>query len=331
MTDPELETLLAPRAVGAPVSIALGTMNFGKRTKEDEARRIVARALERGVRVFDTANVYGDGTSERILGRALRLGLGRDRARVLVATKVGLRRREGRAEGLAPDRVLASIDESLDALAIDHIDLLYLHAPDPRVPIDETLDALGRAISAKKIGAWAVSNFASWEILEAIHAARARALPPPRVTQVLYNLLVRQIEVEHLRFARKYALHVTVFNALAGGLLSGKHTRESRPAKGSRFDGNRMYLERYWSERFFERVDAYAAIARDLGLSAVELAYRWLAAREGVDSILVGPGTVEHLDAAIDAVEGAPLAADALTAIDRLHRDAEGTDARYAR
>ncbi len=326
MTDPSLEDLLAPRPAGAPVSIALGTMNFGKRTKEDEARRIVARALERGVRVFDTANAYGDGTAERILGRAL----GRDRARVLVATKVGLRRREGRAEGLAPARVLASIDESLDALGVDAIDLLYLHAPDPRVPIDETLDALAQAIAAGKVRAWAVSNFASWEILEAIHAARARGMAGPRVSQVLYNLLVRQIEIEYLRFAKKHAVHTTVFNALAGGLLSGRHARDARPAKGSRFDGNRMYLERYWSDRFFDRVDGYAAIARDAGRSLVELAYGWLAAREGVDSILVGPSTVEHLDAAIDAI-ARPLSADTLAAIDRLHRDAEGTDARYAR
>ncbi len=325
-----LDDPLTPRE-GKAVSATVGTMNFGGRTPEPDAQRIVARALERGVRVFDVANVYGDGRAESVLGRSL----GQDRARVLIATKVGLLRvpsngdRGKKAEGLAPERVLAALDESLTRLATDYVDLYYLHAPDPNVPLVETLDALKVLLAKGSIRAWGMSNYASWEIVEANQLADRLAMPRPRVSQVLYNLLVRQLEIEYFRFAERHPIHTTVYNPLAGGLLAGKHARGA-PEKGTRFDKNRMYLERYWSDRFFDRVDAYASLAREAGLSLVELAYGWLATRSAVDSVLVGPGTLEHLDQALDAI-ARPLAPELVTRVDALHRAAEGTDARYAR
>jgi aryl-alcohol dehydrogenase-like predicted oxidoreductase len=312
----------------APPALALGTMNFGKRTPEDEARRIMSRAAELDVRWFDTANVYGDGASERIVGRAVR-GLGLE-GKVGVATKVGLLRLKGRPEGLSPVRMLRALDESLDRLGLPAIDLWYLHAPDPQVPLDESIGAMAEAVQSGRVRAWGMSNFASWEVLEATNLARARDLVAPKVAQQLYNLLVRQLDVEWFKFARRHSIHTTVYNPLAGGLLSGRHREGDRPAKGTRFDGNRLYLDRYWTARSFEVARAYAEQAQGAGLRLPELALAWLGSVAGVDSILLGPGSLEHLEQGVAACR-TPLSPDLLREVDRAHLAAQGTDARYAR
>jgi len=323
-----MERYLTPRSPGGGPAIALGTMNFGKRTPEDEARRIMARAVERDVLWFDTANVYGDGASERIVGRTVReLGLA---GRVGIATKVGLLRLQGKAEGLAPERMLRALDESLERLGVGAIDLWYLHAPDPRVPLDETIDAVARAVASGKVRAWGMSNYASWEVLEAMGNAARHGLAKPKVAQLLYNLLVRQLDVEWFKFARRFGVHTTVYNALAGGLLTGRHRPEDKPPKGSRFDGNKLYLDRYWTERNFALVATYAELARRADTTLGGLAHSWLAGTSGVDSILIGPGSVPHLDSALDACSRA-LSPETRAEIERIHLAAMGTDARYAR
>jgi aryl-alcohol dehydrogenase-like predicted oxidoreductase len=147
---------------------------------------------------------------------------------------------------------------------------------------------------------------------------------------VLYNVLIRQLDIEYFRFARAHAVHSTIYNPLAGGLLSGKHARAPEPAKGSRFDKNALYQRRYWSDRFFDLVDAYGQIATSEGMTLVELAYAFLSGTPGVDSILVGPATIEHLDAAIDACAKA-VSPEGRRKIDQIHKDFQGTDASYAR
>lgn len=309
-----------------PASLVVGCMNFGKRTSEAESKAIVARALERGIRTFDTANAYNEGESERILGRAL----GARRGECAVATKVGFGRIAGKPEGLSPARVAASIDESLGRLGMDHVDVYYLHVPDYATPIEATLEAMARVLDAKKARAWGVSNYASWQILEMMTIADRAGMPRPTISQQMYNLLVRQLEVEYFKFTARYPLHTTVYNPLAGGLLTGKHRKGDAPPSGSRFANNALYQRRYWSDAFFEATTKLAAIAADASMTLVDLAYAWLARRPGVDSILVGPGTVAHLDAAIDAREKA-LDAPTLQAIDVVHRELAGTDATYAR
>ncbi len=310
--------------------LALGTMNFGTRTPEAEAARIVARALEAGVTLFDTANLYGNGESERICGRLLREA--HARGEVAIATKVGLLRQRGKPEGLGAERVVNALEESLQRLGTGHVDLYYLHAPDPRTPIDETLDGLARLLESGRIRAWGVSNFAAWQLLELIVRADARGLPRPRVSQVLYNLLVRQLDVEYLAFARAYGLHTTVYNPLAGGLLAREAKPGEAPPKGTRFDTNPLYRSRYWSEAMISGAARYRALAEEAGLSPVTLAYAWLAQRktEGIDSVLCGPATVAHLDAAVEGMSVA-LAPELVAQIEALHRELTGTDARYAR
>jgi aryl-alcohol dehydrogenase-like predicted oxidoreductase len=300
-------------------------MNFGKRTPEPEARRIMSRAEERGLIFLDTANTYNDGESERIVGRAI---AGR-RDRFVVATKVGLMRVGGKAEGLSEERVLRACDESLSRLGTDYIDVYYLHAPDPRTPIEETLAAIAALRHQGKIRSWAVSNYASWQILEMFQIAERIGLERPVLSQVIYNLLIRQIEIEYTKFTTAHRLHTTIYNPLAGGLLTGRYRPGSTFSTGSRFDGNAMYQQRYFSEQMLRLAARYESLA-PTGMSLVTLAYAWVAMRPAVDSILVGPASIEHLDAAIEGV-GHTLSAELRQAIDRTHRDYLGTDASYAR
>jgi aryl-alcohol dehydrogenase-like predicted oxidoreductase len=301
-------------------------MNFGGRTPADEAERVVRRALDRGVTAFDTANVYQDGESERILGRALR---GR-RDEVEIATKVGLRRVRGKPEGLAPEQVIRALEESLGRLGVDRVDVYYLHAPDPATPIEETLSAIDALLDQEKILSFGVSNYASWQIMEMIARRDAAGRPRPAVSQVLYNALIRQLDVEYAAFSRRYAVPNAVYNPLAGGLLAGRHEGPAAPQAASRFQDNRMYQRRYWSERMFELVAAYKGVAGGEGISLLELAYAWVAGREVVDSILVGPASVAHLDAAVDAC-ARTLSPEATRRMDEIHTAYLGTDATYAR
>jgi aryl-alcohol dehydrogenase-like predicted oxidoreductase len=318
------QALFEPRGAASP-ALVLGCMNFGKRTPEPEAERIVRRALEAGVTLFDTANAYGDGESERILGRILARLPATSRDTVAVATKTGWWRREG----LAPARVVASLDESLARLGLDSVDLYYLHVPDHDTPIEATLEGVATVLERKKAKRFGLSNFASWQILEVLACCDRMGLPRPSVSQQLYNLLIRQLDLEYFRFAKKYALHTTVYNPLAGGLLTGRHVRAQIP-QGSRFEKNALYQRRYLSDVFFDATTALAEAANRGGLSLVTLAYAWLSTRPGVDSILIGPGSLAHLEDALAAVSVAlpePLVAE----VDAIHRALVGTDASYAR
>lgn len=316
-----------------PPPLVLGTMNFGQRTLEPEALRVLDRALERGVTFLDTANVYVGGEGERILGRALR---GR-RERVLLSSKVGLMGsgaadgllRAGPPEGLSKARVLAACDESLRQLQTDYLDVYFLHVPDPKTPIEESLDGVAELLAAGKIRAWATSNYASWQMLEMIHLCEQQGIDRPLMTQQMYNLLVRQLDIEYLAFAEKYALHTCAYNPLAGGLLTGKH-RAGTPTAGSRFDNNGMYQRRYWSEHLMRTVTELGEVAKELEMSLVALSYAWLASRTGVDSVVIGPGTTAHLDEAIDAVQ-LQLGPDVMARLDAIYFHQQGTDARYAR
>jgi aryl-alcohol dehydrogenase-like predicted oxidoreductase len=174
-----------------------------------------------------------------------------------------------------------------------------------------------KVLKSGKAGAFGASNYASWQLLEMIQLGHK-----PRVSQLIYNLLIRQIEVEYVRFARKYGLHTTVYNPLGAGVLTGK--------AGARFDNNPVYQKRYLSDRFGELAQAFLRLAAESGRTPVELAYQWIAARPGVDSILLGPATVGQLDAAIDAV-ARPLPKEVIDRADELYRAFQGTDAVYAR
>lgn len=332
---PSLTPWSQPRVGGAVPSLMIGTMNFGRRTPEAEAKSIVARAIERGAYFFDTANAYVDGEGERILGRAV---TGR-RDQVLIGSKVGLSRiggqqagllsAGGRSEGLSASRIVAACEESLTRLGTDYLDVYYLHVPDQHTPIEQSLSAVATLLKDGKIRAWATSNYASWQMLEMLLWCQRESVPLPVLTQQMYNLLIRQLDVEYFAFARKYQLHTCAYNPLAGGVLTGARSLEQVPA-GSRFHANPMYQRRYWSPRVFAEVDAYRAVAQSCGMPLITLAYAWLKYRPGVDSVIVGPAAVSHLDAALDA-QAAVLTPEVLQKLDDIYAEHQGTDARYAR
>ncbi len=298
--------------------LALGTLNFGKRTSEADAKPIVHRALDSGIRLFDTANAYHEGESERMLGRLLK----GQRDRVEIATKVGFGRIGGKPEGLAPERIRASLDESLERLATDRVDLYYLHVPDYATPVEATLEAMQRVLETGKARAWGVSNFASWQILEMMHIADRTGMPRPAVSQQMYNTLIRQLDIEYFKFTQRYPIHTTVYNPLAGGLLSG--------APGKRFEKNTMYQRRYLSEAMLRATSRLGDVAKAAGMTLVTLAYRWIIGRPGVDSILVGPGSFQHLDDALAACTGA-LDDEVRAKADAIWLEMSGTEATYTR
>lgn len=324
-----MNELFAPRSAHSPsppAPLVLGCMNFGKRTPPAEARRIVERAIAAGLTLFDTANAYGDGESERVLGAILGDLPSHDRDKALVATKVGWWKKEG----LRKDRVIASLDESLTRLNRAHVDLYYLHVPDHETPIEDTLEGVAAVLESGKARHFGLSNYASWQILEVFTACDKMGLPRPAVSQQLYNLLIRQLDLEYLRFAKKYALHTTVYNPLAGGLLTDKRPSTPAAPPAGRFHKNALYQRRYLSDVFLSAADELEHLAKDRGLTLVQLAYAFLCNHPGVDSILAGPGSLAHLEDAISA-STLTLDTDTRLAIDSIHRRLTGTDASYAR
>jgi aryl-alcohol dehydrogenase-like predicted oxidoreductase len=258
------------------------------------------------------------------VGRAI----AKRRQAFLVASKVGLGRRGREVEGLDKARVVAACDESLARLGTDYIDIYYLHSPDHRTPIENTLEGISALLEAGKIRSWAVSNYASWQILEMFHLCERSGLARPVMSQVIYNLLIRQLEQEYFKFTSKYRLHSTVYNPLAGGLLSGKYRPGSAWETGGRFDANKMYQRRYWTERLLEVVETYGKIAAPMDL--VTMAYAWVAGRPGVDSILIGPGSIEHLSAAVRGCQSV-LSPEMQKRVDEVFYAYVGSDATYAR
>ena len=282
----------------------MGTMTFGSQVSETEALRMVDVCLDAGVNFFDTANVYNDGLSEEITGRCLR---GR-REKVVLATKVrGAMGNPARYEGLSKSAIRTSIEESLGRLQTDYVDLLYLHMPDNRVAIEETLETVDALCREGKVRYGATSNYAAWQLCEMLWLCEKNDWSRLSVSQPMYNALARGIEQEYIPFAKKFGISMIVYNPLAGGMLTGKQSLEKGPIEGTRFDGNERYLNRYWHRPYFEAVKEMKAVSERAGRPLLEIAFRWLLDREEVDSVILGASKVEHLEANIQAAAAAPL------------------------
>ncbi len=308
--------------------LSFGTMTFGAQADEAVALRMVGRCVDAGINLFDTANIYNQGRSETILGQAL---AGR-RDNVILATKVRGKMGEGPDEsGLSPAALRKALEASLKRLRSDYVDIYYLHQPDYDTPIEETLAAMDETVRAGKVRYPAVSNYAAWQVCEIHCLAEKNGYKPPYISQPMYNLLARGIEEEYLPFCRRFGVAVIPYNPLAGGLLTGKQSRRQGPVSGTRFDGNQMYLDRYWQDDYFAAVEELAGVARQAGKTLVELSFQWLLGQPVVDSIILGASRLEQLEENLKACEGGRLDEATLTRCDAVWKRLRGITPKYNR
>lgn len=273
--------------------ICLGTWTtFGGSLDEDAAIALVDAAFEHGVNFFDTANVYGEGRSEEVLGRAL---AGRPRDAFVVATKVYGRMPNG-DRGLSREQVLKQIDDSLGRLALDHVDLYQCHSWDDDVPVEETLGALTEVVDAGKARFVGVSNWSGEQIRGAVELARERGFAKIVSSQPEYSLLHREPEEDVIPASRESGVSQIVYSPLAQGVLSGKY----RPG-GSFADDTRAATRRdgsiweYMADDVLDRVQGLWPIADGLGVTPAELALAWIVREPNVASAIVGASRPEQI------------------------------------
>jgi 1-deoxyxylulose-5-phosphate synthase len=308
--------------------VSFGTMTFGSQTDEEVARRMIDLCVDAGINFIDTANVYNKGLSETIVGKLLK----GHRDQVVLATKVRGKMGDGLDDsGLSRAAIHKAIDSSLQRLQTDYVDLYYLHQPDYQVPIEETLAAMDELVRAGKVRYPAISNYAAWQVAEIHCIAQKNGYKPPFISQPMYNLLARAIEDEYLPFCKRYGVAVVPYNPLAGGLLTGKQARAGKPITGSRFDGNKMYLDRYWHDDDFAAVEEFKAVATDSGKTLVELALQWVLSHEQVDSVILGASRLEQLQENLKACAGPPLSSDVLERCDAVWGRLRGVTPKYNR
>ncbi|GAA2979507.1 MULTISPECIES: aldo/keto reductase [Streptomyces] len=309
---------------GVQVStLALGAMNFGEigRTTQDEATAIVDAALEGGVNVIDTADMYGAGESEEMVGRAV---AGR-RDDVVLATKAAMPMDDDRNHRGGSRRWLVTeLDNSLRRLGVDHVDLYQIHRWDPSTSDEETLSALTDLQRAGKIRYFGSSTFPAYRVVQAQWAAREHHLSRYVTEQPSYSALQRGIERDVLPVAEEYGLGVLAWSPLASGWLSGA-VREGREITTSR---SKMLPERFdlslpANRARLDAVERLAKVADEAGLTLIQLALGFVTAHPAVTSALIGPRTQEHLRTQLAAADTV-LSADVLDAIDAIV--APGTD-----
>jgi aryl-alcohol dehydrogenase-like predicted oxidoreductase len=283
--------------------ICLGTMTFGDQVGETEAINIMKSALAAGVNFFDTADMYVGGKSEQIVGRALK----GERDFVVLASKVGNRMGPGANDtGLSRKHIMKAVEDSLRRLETDYLDLYYVHLPDYDTPIEETLRALDDLVHQGKVRYIACSNFRAWQLCKALWVSDVHNLARFDCIQSPYNLLTRDIEYELLPLCASEGVGVSVYNPLAGGLLTGKHDPAKPPAKGTRFTLESigpMYYERYWSASNFEAVAHLKEIANEHGRNLIQFSLAWILSNEVITSAICGASSVKQLEQNLGATE----------------------------
>jgi aryl-alcohol dehydrogenase-like predicted oxidoreductase len=287
-------------------SLCLGTMTFGVETDESAAHQQLDLFIEAGGTMVDTADVYGDGRSEEIIGHWFASRPPDVTDRVVLATK-------GRfavdaspnGAGLSARHLTRALDASLRRLRLEAVDLYQVHAYDPLTPMEETLRALDQFIRAGKIRYWGLSNFTGWQLTKAVHLARALNVAGPVTVQPQYSLVARETEWEIGPAAADAGLGLLPWSPLGGGWLSGKYRRDQRPAGATRLGedpgrGMEAY-DRRGTERTWHVIDAVQKVAEECGVSMAEVALAWVTARPAVSSTILGARTVTQLEANLRA------------------------------
>lgn len=287
---------------GVKVSpLCLGCMTFGDTTSESESFRIMDRALERGINFFDTANIYGKGASESVVGAWF--GESGKRDEIVLATKFHNRMSDDpNSGGNSRRHLIAACEASLRRLGTDYIDIYQIHRPQSEIPIDETLRALDDLITSGKVRYIGTSTFAAWQVVEALGVSKEYGLNRFVSEQPPYHLLDRRIERELLPMARTYGIAVMPWSPLAGGFLTGKYRRDDRP-EGARFTDDSGWGQRHFTDASFDALEALEALATSKGVSMSQFALSWGMHQPGVTSPIIGPRTMEHLEDNLGALD----------------------------
>jgi len=303
---------------GLQVSVVgLGCNNFGMRCDFDQSKDVVHRALDAGITLFDTADVYGgQGKSEEFLGKILK---GR-RQDVVLATKFGMKMGEGpHKSGGSRKYIMSAVEDSLRRLDTDYIDLYQLHRPDPETPIDETLRALDDLVRSGKVRYIGNSNFAGWQAAEAHYVAKQANLTPFISAQNEYNLLDRRIEGELVPACNAYGLSILPFFPLASGFLTGKYRQGQEMPAGTRLANAGPMAARVLTDKNYEVLGKLEAFAEARGKAMLDLAIGWLASLSHVGSVIAGATKPEQIDQNV-AAGGWKLTADELAEVDSISR-----------
>jgi aryl-alcohol dehydrogenase-like predicted oxidoreductase len=289
-------------------SLALGTMTFGVETDEPAAHEQLDRFAEAGGTFVDTADVYGGGRSEEIIGRWFASRPAGITEPMVLATK-------GRfplddfpnGDGLSARHLTRALDASLRRLGRDAVDLYQVHAFDPWTPLEETLSTLDGFVRAGKIGYYGLSNFTGWQLTKAVHLARALNVAGPVTLQPQYSLLVREIEWEIVPAALDAGLGLLPWSPLGGGWLSGKYRRDQRPAGATRLgedpDRGMEAYDRRGQGRTWDVIEATEKVAGERGVSMAEVALAWLNGRPGVTATILGARTTAQLETNLRAAD----------------------------
>ena len=305
-------------------AIGLGCNNFGGRIGLEEARAVVHAALDAGITLFDTADVYGalgigtatsyKGASEEILGTIL----GPHRRDVVVATKFAMPMDDsGRRSGASRRYIVQAAEDSLRRLKTDWIDLYQQHSPDPKTPIEETLRALDDLVRAGKVRYAGCSNFPAWQVADAMWTAQDCNLTPFVSCQDELSLLVRKADAELLPAMERFGLGLLPYFPLASGLLTGKYKRNATMPEGARLTNTQRLAERYLTDRHWPVVEKLSDFCGARGHTLVELAFSWLLSRTVTASVIAGATKVEQVRQNAAAGEWA-LTAEELAEVDAI-------------
>ncbi len=276
---------------GLKVSVVgLGCNNFGMRIDAAQTQAVVDAALEAGITLFDTADIYGGTKSEEFLGKAL----GKRRHEVVLATKFGMQiGQDPKKRGGSRKWIMQAVEDSLRRLGTDYIDLYQHHQPDPDTPVDETLRALDDLVTQGKVRYLGNSNYTGWQIADADWTAAGGSRFVS--AQNLYSLLERDVEREVLPACEHFGLGFLPFFPLASGLLSGKYKRGAPPPEGTRLAAWGARGQAAMSDANFDKVEALEAWANARGRTLLDLAFAWLLGHPAVSSVIAGATSPEQI------------------------------------
>jgi aryl-alcohol dehydrogenase-like predicted oxidoreductase len=294
-------------------AVGLGCNNFGQRIDLEASRKVIHKAIDLGITLFDTADIYSNmGGSETVLGAVL----GDRRKEIVLATKYSKPMSEdGTKQGASRRYIMSAVEASLTRLKTDYIDLYQQHDYDPLTPIEETMRALDDLVRQGKVRYIGNSNFPAWRVAEAELVARQMNVNRFVSCQDEYSLVVREIEKDLLPAATEYKLGVLPFFPLASGLLTGKYKKGEAAPGDTRFGKVPRLRDRYVTPRNEDIVEKLQAFAEKRGHSMLELAFSWLASRPQVSSVIAGATRVEQVEQNVKAI-GWAMSAEEIAEID---------------